>query len=188
MKGFKIALAGAALAAFAAGPATAGTKVQANIVPATDSDPTVSEKSKLQVLDSGLFKATLKGLTDGAGAPLGSDGSIKAGGGFTGDEYIVILDGSFPALGDLAFAFNLVFEPSKGKGKAFIKAGGLFNLIPSGLHRGIRINGAKLVGPLGAPNTEDCFQNLVDGGFVGGGATNPCDQGDTIGITGILVP
>ena len=176
--------------------AWAGTKYQANLVPVGVLDPndpngpgTLANKSKIQAQDSGKFQANLKGVVDGAGALITTDGSFKATGTLTGDEFIVVVAGTFPGVDNIAFEFNLVGELKKGNGKAAIDASSLFNQIPPSTLRSVVITGVEVHGPLGAENIEACTQNLVDGGFnLPDAAPNPCVGGSLIGAAGIQIP
>jgi hypothetical protein len=171
-----------------AGPANAGSKWQTNLVGVSNTDPTITVKSKVQFKDKGLLKAKIDGLTDSGGTLVTTDTSYKdfGPGGLNGDEYFVIVSGLFPALG-VDFKFNLPIEAKTGKGKGKLDASSLFTLIPAGVHRASELQSVKLVGPLGAANVTDCANNLIAGGFVVLGAPNPCDQGDLIGVGGVLL-
>jgi len=179
----------AALAAIVvfAGPAAAGSKWQTNLVPQSDTDPTITAKSKVLFKDKGTLSAKLDGLTDVTGTLVTSDESWKKFTTINGDEYFVIVSGEFPALG-VDFVFNLLVEPKAGKGKGKLDASGLFALIPAGVHRASELKSVKVVGPLGAANAVDCRANIQAGGFVILGGLNPCDQGDLIGVGGVLLP
>ncbi len=197
-KNLGIALSALALLVMSTGAAVAGTKWQTNIVPESDTDPTLYEKSKISFSDKGKVKATIQGITDNAGMIVTTDTSIKNHT-ITGDEYFVILEGFFPGVSNIAFQFNLPFEVKEGKGRAKFDATGLFGLIPGGAHRASAMTSVKVVGPLGVANIDDCQTNLLagglavgnNGGFVvdlGGGFVNPCDFGDLIGVGGVLIP
>ena len=176
--------------------AWAGTKYQANLVPVGVLDPndpngpgTLAIKSKVQAQGSGKFQANLKGVVDGAGALITTDGSFKATGILTGDEFIVVVAGTFPGAADVAFEFNLVGELKKGNGKAAIDTSFLFGQIPADTLRSIVITGVEVHGPLGAANVDDCTLNLTAGGFnLPDVAPNPCVGGDRIGAAGIQIP
>jgi hypothetical protein len=176
-----------------AGPSNAGgTKWQTNLVPESDMHPTINGKGKVSLGVSGSGKGTMKasvqGLTDGGGTLVTTDDSWKKNGLLNGDEYMVIVDGNFPAL-SVPFVFNLPFETKDGKGKGKLDLAALLTLMPAMTHSASQMNGAKVVGPLGALNVVDCANNVAGGGFVVLGNPNPCDQGDLIGIGGvILVP
>lgn len=176
-----------ALTLVAVGTVDAGTKWQTNLVPESDVDPTIFEKSKVSFKDKGQLKASVQGLTDISGSLVTTDTSWKKNGFMNGDEYLVIVSGRFPALG-VPFEFNLPFETKAGKGGGKLDVGSLFTLIPSGTHRASEMTSVKVVGPLGELNVVDCFNNIVGGGFVVLGALNPCDQGDLIGVGGVLIP
>lgn len=170
-----------------AGTSVAGTKWQTNLVPESALNPTILEKSKVAFKDKGQLKASLQGLTDAGGALVTTDESYKKNGVVNGDEYFVIVSGQFPALG-VDFEFNLPIEAKAGKGSGKLDVAGLFTLIPAGTHRAAEMTSAKVVGPLGALSALDCSNNLVGGGFVVLGAPNPCDQGDLVGVGGVLIP
>jgi hypothetical protein len=167
----------AAVALFA-GPASAGSKWQTNIVDADGVDPAITVKSKVQFKDKGLLKAKIAGLTDEAGAVVTTDFGFKEFGasGMDGDEYMLILSGVFPALG-VDFEFNLPIEAKEGKGKGKLDASSLFLLIPAGVWRASELTTVKLVGPIGAaePALNDCKTNIIANGTVILGAINPCD-------------
>ncbi len=189
---FLLALAVVALST----SAWAGTKYKANLVPVGVLDPndpngpgTLANKSKIQAQDSGKFQANLKGVVDGAGELITTDGSFGKTGTLTGDEFIVVVGGTFPGAANIAFEFNLVGELKKGNGKAAIDASSLFSLIPPNTLRSVAITGVEVHGPLGAANVAACTQNLADGGFfLPGTVSNPCVGGSLIGAAGIQIP
>jgi len=192
IKNIGVALSTLAFLALAASPAFAGGKWQTNLAPESDTDPTLSPKSKVSFKDSGLLQVKVLGLTDGGGVLVTSDESFK--GKFptlNGDEYILILSGRFPAL-DVPFEFNLPFEVKAGNGKGKGDFKNLFDFIPPGLHRASELTSVKVVGPVGLLTFPDCQDNITAGGGQGGfvvlGALNPCDQGDLIAVGGVLIP
>ena len=187
--------------------AWAGTKYKANLVPVTVLDPnnldpnnpgTLENKSKIQASDKGVFQTKLKGVVDGAGTLVKTDGSflgLQAQGilftllgSLTGDEYVTVVSGTFPGQGNVAFEFNLVAELKKGGGKAKIDASGLFSLIPGATLRSVAITAVEVHGPLGAANVAACTSNLELGAFfLPGAIPNPCVGGDWIGAAGFQV-
>jgi hypothetical protein len=170
-----------------ASPGLAGTKWGTNLVPASDTDPVISPKSKASFKDKGQLKAGISGLTDGGGMLVTTNESYKKNDLLDGDEYMVILSGIFVALG-VDFSFNLPIELKEGKGSGKIDAADLFSLITPGLHRASEMTTIKVVGPLGVGNVPDCQSNLTAGGYVILGNPNPCDQGTLIGVGGVLIP
>lgn len=190
-KKLAVILACLSLSFVAVSPSDAGTKWQTNLVPESDTDPTVIEKSKISFKDKGQLKASIQGLTDGAGMLVTTDTSFKDNKILNGDEYFVIVSGNFPAL-SVPFEFNLPFEVKAGKGSGKGDFSTLFSFIPPGTHRASEMTSVKVVGPLGAANILDCFNNVTAGGGNGGfvvlGATNPCDHGDLIAVGGVLIP
>jgi len=187
--------------------AWAGTKFQTNIVPATDTHPTLNSKGKLQVKDTGKLSVKLDGVTDPNGALVTTDGSFS-GGTITGDEYVTVLTGTFVALG-VEFSLNLISEMKAGKGNGKIDATFLFGLLPSGLLRSVDMGRAEVWGPIGdqvcdlgtntcqggaacatnadCPTVTDCQNSLVNG-FVVTPSPNPCVGGTKIGVGGISLP
>ncbi len=172
-----------ALAVLAAPAAFAGTKYQANIVPATAAAPTLTNKSKLQLDDKGKALALLKGVDAGAG-PVDTDGSWKTGS-LTGDEYVVIAEGTFVAL-SAAFEMAIPVELKKGNGTTKLDTSALFLLIPPGL-RSMALGEAEVWGPLGAGNAAACLATIT-AGFNLPPAPNPCRQGSKIGVAGLQIP
>jgi len=194
MKPSTLAVTAIAVVALAASAAWAGTKFQTNLVPgytfsigpcsagtctinntkvcATNADcieTPMSEKSKMQIKDTGSFQAKLQGIEDDLGDLITGDGSFDPKKGsctLTGDEYFVVQTGTFPALAT-GFQFNLVAEVSKGKAKAGIDASALFSLIPNGVHKAVNVEGIAVYGPVGdqtcngstCPNGAACTTN-----------------------------
>jgi len=187
--------------------AWAGTKYKANLVPVTVLDPnnldpnnpgTLQNKSKIQASNKGAFQASLKGVVDGSGVLINTDGSflgVQAQGvlftvlgSLTGDEFVTVISGTFPGQDDVAFEFNLVAELKKGGGKAKIDASTLFSLIPEGTLRSVAITAVEVHGPLGAANIAACTSNLELGAFFLPGETpNPCVGGFWIGAAGVEI-
>jgi len=131
--------------------AWAGTKFQTNIVPLNATNPTLSEKSKLKMVDKGTISGKLDGVVDSGGSPVNGDGSFDGGkqmGTLTGDEYAVILNGEFVAL-STTFDFVLMTDLKGGKGKVKKDAAVLFGLIPGGLHRATDLGSIEVWGPVG---------------------------------------
>lgn len=197
--------------------AWAGTKFQTSIVPATNTNPTLSEKSKLKIVDKGALSAKIQGVTDGAGMLVTGDGSFDGKsqtGMLTGDEYAVILKGTFVALGQ-PFEFVLVTDLKNGKGSMKTDAASLFALIPGGLHRASDMGTVEVWGPIGDQVCDDIGTGTCQGGtpcttnadcppLTGGVGSNSCELlltagfdidgensckgGEKIGIGGLLIP
>jgi len=191
MKPARILIVALASLAVAVGTAAAGTKFQTNIVPGNALDglevnPSLSSKGKVKIIDKGLFQAKLDGVTDATGALVTTDGSYndKNAPTLTGDEYVVVVGGTFVALG-VDFRFNLPMELKGGKGKAKIDAASLFGLIPPGTLRSSQQTAVNVFGPIGVAAVDGCTVNLNAGGFVIGADVNPCEGGDRIGVGGI---
>jgi len=186
-----IAILGLVAATLASPPpaAWAGTKYLANIVPLSTSSPTLSSKSKILFKEQGLIKVKLKDVVagPGAGTEVTTDQSFDNGV-LTGDEYIVVLIGSVPAI-DQDFEFNMVIEPRNGSGSVKTDATAIFDLIPGGLVRSVVVRGTEVHGPLGVPNVTGCQSNLNSAGGVSlPPAPNPCVGGAFIGQAGVEVP
>jgi hypothetical protein len=211
MKPSTLAVTAVAGVVLAASAAWAGTKYQTSLVPADADNPTLSAKSKMQIKDKGLLQAKLQGITDGAGDLVTGDGTYNPKKGMTtlsGDEYVVVQNGTFPGVGNTGFQFNLVADVKKGKGKAAFDGGPLFSLIPNGVHRAVNVTSVAVYGPVGdqtcngvtcpngvscttnadCPTLQDCQDNLDGNGFVLEGFDNPCIGGELLGVGGILIP
>lgn len=192
MKLASILTVGIVSLALTVGSAEAGTKYQTNIVPANadmnglETDPTLSNKSKVKITDTGQFQAKVDGVTDALGALVTTDGSFddKTAPALNGDEYLVIIGGTFVALG-VGFQFNLPMELKGGKGKAKIDASSLFGLIPPGTLRSTQQTTVEVYGPIGPAAVAACATNLDGGGFVVSPDPNPCLAGDRVGVGGI---
>ncbi len=159
-------------------PAWAGrSKVLASLVPTTNGTEmvdtnddgiddtmvavgTISAKSKFIIKSNGLMKGLLKDITDDSGNPVTTDGSYKASGTLTGDEYVIVISGKFFAM-DVDYAFVLGVEAKKGKGATKLDGSSMFGLIPEGAHRASSVDSIRAYGPIGAENIDGC-QNILD--------------------------
>jgi hypothetical protein len=179
-----MAMAGLAVSASAA---LAGTKYQANIVPASatnpPSDPTMSAKGKVKLDDKGNVKVGIKGVTDAGGVPAESS---FAGPALDGTEYIYIVKGTFVSLG-VQFEVDIPIDVKKGNGKAALSLSSQFALIPMGAGRGVEITGGEVWGPLGAANVAACQPDVTAGVSLVPGNTN-CRGGTQIGVAGVFIP
>ena len=178
-----LSVAAAMAVLFSAGLATAGTKVQGNVVPHDAStNPKVSEKSKFKIGGTGAYQVGLKGITDstGARAPVTS--------GTTPDtQYILILKGD--AAGVL-WQYNIPFNIEKA-GQAKIKGTvALISSVPPGSSVGVL--GVEVREPTTAGSAADCQTILsnptLPGVFIPGApfATNPCATGARVGLSGVI--
>ncbi|TFH24069.1 MAG: hypothetical protein E4H03_04635 [Myxococcales bacterium] len=178
-------------------PAVAGgTKFQTNIVPANSEltieiNPTLSEKGQVKITGKGVFQAKLDGVTDAAGALVTTDGSYndKTAPTLTGDEYMVVIGGTFVALG-VDFRFDLPIELKGGKGKAKIDAASLFTLIRPEVLRTTQQTTINVFGPIGVDAVAGCLTILdrtpeTKGGFTVDPEPNLCEAGIRIGVGGI---
>jgi hypothetical protein len=164
-------------------PVQAGTKYLSNLVPLSNGAPTLSSKSRVLLKEQGSIKAKLKDVKGAAGVT--ADGDQVP---FSGDEYVVVLIGSIPAV-DIDFELNLVVEMKSGNGSVKSDTSALINLIPTGLVRSIVIDSTEVHGPLGAPNATACKLNIANAdGISFPPAANPCVGGNFIGQAGIDVP
>jgi hypothetical protein len=163
--------------------ATAGTKVQGNIVPnATGVNPLVSAKSKFKVSGTGDYQAGLKGITDGAGSPA----PVTTG--TTPDtQYWLILKGdNLGVLWQLNVPFNIDKE-----GQAKIKgSNSLITSVPTGSAVGIL--GVEIREPTSPATAANCTTvmttGVTPGVFIPGVPfpTNPCASGARLGLSGIV--
>ena len=102
-------LAAAVCLLFSAGMATAGTKIQGNLVDPDVGNPTVDGKSKFKLSGKGSYQFGLKGITDGAGAPA----AITT----AGNEYVAVIKGD--AGGGILWEYNILVPITKaGQAKA----------------------------------------------------------------------
>lgn len=168
--------AAAILVAATSVPAWSGTKVLTSLVPTTngtvyedtDNDgitetinvTTISSKSKFLMKSNGLMKGLLKDITDGDGNLVTTDGSYKANGTLTGDEYVIVLGGEFFSM-SVPYNFILAVEAKKGKGVAKLNGSDMFNLIPESEHRASSVDGVRVYGPIGPENVDGC-QGILD--------------------------
>jgi len=187
-----IALASLAVIGAVVAPALAGTKVQENIVPSSATsppgNPTLSTAGKFQMDDKGKVQVTLKGVTDGAGAPVTSSGSYasKTMPVLDGTQYVAVFRATFTALG-LGIEGAVPVELKKGNGTGKFSQAALFSLIPAGLGRSVELNGVEIWGPLGAGNVAACTAVVTAGYSVV--ANDPsCRGGTKIGVAGISIP
>ena len=178
--------------------ALAGTKYQANVVPASASNPpanpTLTTKGKIQVSDSAKMQASIKGVTDGAGAPANSSTAYvttlktHVAPVLDGTEYIAILKGNFAAL-NISFELPIPIDVKNGNGGTTLALPALTSLIPPGTGRSIEITGAEIWGPLGAANAASCVAIVGATPPVGYVLNDPaCRGGTKIGVAGVNLP
>ena len=129
-------------------------------VPETINVTTISSKSKFLMKSNGLMKGLLKDITDGDGNLVTTDGSYKASGTLTGDEYVIVLGGEFFSM-SVPYNFVLAVEAKKGKGVAKLNGSSMFGLIPEGIHRASSVDGVRVYGPIGPENVDGC-QGIID--------------------------
>lgn len=169
-----------AMLAVSASAVLAGTKYQANLVPATVTNPTMAS-GKVQLKDTADIKAKIKGVTDGAGDPVtGVDDDTV----IDGTEYVVILKATFTAL-NITIEAPIVMDLKNGGGKGAVSLGGLIGLIPPGVTRAVEVVGGEVWGPVGPANAAAC-QADVTAGYAA--PPSACKQGTKIGVAGIYVP
>lgn len=178
--------------AVSASAAMAGTKYQANVVPASatnpPSNPTISAKGKVSLKDDGSIKIGVKGATDAGGVPAESTTAFKDSGNTTldGSEYIYIVKGTFVSLG-VNFEAYVPVPMKKGSGKGSLNLSSQFGLIPPMAGRGVEITGGELWGPVGLTGLAAC-QADVTAGVAVVLPDNDCRQGTKMGVAGILIP
>jgi hypothetical protein len=163
--------------------ATAGTKVQGNVVP-NDSltHPQLSAKSKYKLAGSGDYQVNLKGITDSAGMPA----AVTTG--TTPDtQYWAILKGD---ANGVLWQLNVPFNITKA-GQAKIK--GSNSLITSvDVGSAVGVLGVEIREPTTAGTAANCTTLMNDpmlpGVFLPGlpFATNPCASGARVGISGVV--
>lgn len=168
---------------FAASAATAGTKVQGNVVPNdAATHPQVSAKSKFKIDGKGNYQVGLKGMTDGGGSPA------PVTSGTTPDtQYWIILKGdNLGVLWQLNVPFNITKD-----GQAKVKgSNGLITSVPVGSAVGVL--GVEIREPTSPASAADCttLMNLpgTPGVFIPGAPfpTNPCATGARLGLSGIV--
>jgi|ETNmetMinimDraft_28_1059901.scaffolds.fasta_scaffold17592_2 hypothetical protein len=188
-----------------------GSKVLASLVPTTDGTAmvdtnddgiddtlapvtTISSKSKFIIKSNGLMKGLLKDITDPAGNLVTTDGSYKASGTLTGDEYVIVIAGKFFSM-NVDYAFVMGVEAKKGKGATKLDGSGMFGLIPEGVHRASSVDSIRVYGPIGAENVDGC-QNILDANgthlypdttpnfCIGQQAGDPFPTAPTVGMIG----
>jgi hypothetical protein len=159
----QILAASLAILMASASSALAGTKAQANLVPATDPlvpNPTIATKGKVQLKDTGALSVSVKGLTDGSAAPVTSvteydpvdPNSLAA------DHYIAVLKlsvvGAAPAMGVPAVQVEYVVPLSikKGNGSAKLDLAGLMSFLSAlgNVNRSFEVQGGEFWGPIGS--------------------------------------
>jgi len=170
--------------------ALAGTKYQANLVPASATNPppnpTMTSKGKVKLDDKASLKVGLKGVTDGGGVLVTSSTSLKDTGDLDGTEYIVILKATFTALGTpIEAPIPVALKNGNGSGSASL--GALIGLIPAGTGRSIEVTGGEVWGPLGAGTLAACQADVDTGYSLTPGSPN-CRGGSKIGVAGINIP
>jgi hypothetical protein len=178
-----------AILAVSGSAALAGTKYQANLVPASavnpPADPTM-ESGKLSLKDTADIKAKVKGVTDSGGVPVTGSTSYADTGTLDGSEYVVILKANFTALNvDVEKAIPMSMK--NGGGKGAVSLASLLSLLPPGIGRSVEVTGGEVWGPLGAPNAAPCQAELTAGYALGAGSS-ACRAGDRVGVAGIAIP
>lgn len=176
------AFAAAAGLLFSASLATAGTKVQGNVVPATTGNPTVSAKSKFKLAGNGSYQVGLKGITDSNGDPA------PVTSGTTPDtQYFAIIKGD---AGGVLWEYNIPFNITK-EGQAKLKGSvAIITSVPAGTAVGIL--GVEVREPTTVGDAAACTAILTNvllpGVYLPSMAqpTNPCASGARFGIGGIV--
>jgi len=165
----------------------AGTKYQANLVPASavhpPANPTMAS-GKLALKDTAAIKAKAKGITDGAGVPVTGSTLFKDTGAVDGTEYVVIIKATFTALG-VAIEAPVPMSVKNGSGKGGLALSALIGLIPGGIGRSIEVTGGEVWGPLGGANVAACQAEINTGYALAGSA---CKGGTKIGVAGVSIP
>ncbi|MFN8641458.1 MAG: hypothetical protein U0802_07310 [Candidatus Binatia bacterium] len=166
-----------------ASAASAGTKVQGNVV-ANDgaSHPQVSSKSKFKIDGAGNYQVGLKGITITGGMPA----PVTTG--TTPDtQYWIILKGdNLGVLWQLNVPFNITKE-----GQAKVKgSNSLITSVPTGSAVGILGVEIREPTPGGSAAACSAIMNKVvfPGVYIppGDGPSNPCATGARIGLSGIV--
>jgi hypothetical protein len=167
---------------FSAGLATAGTKVQGNVVPATGGNPSVSAKSKFKMSGAGAYQVGLKGITDAMGNPA----AVTTG--TTPDtQYFAIIKGD--AAGVL-WQYNVPFNIEK-EGQAKLK-GSVALITTVAVGTAVGVLGVEVHEPTTALDAAACTAILTDpllpGVYLPSMAvpTNPCASGARIGLSGVV--
>jgi hypothetical protein len=172
----QILLASMAILMASASSALAGTKAQANLVPATDPtvpNPTMSTKGKVALKDTGALQVSIKGVTDGTGAFVTSATAYDPADPNTlaADDYTVMVKmnvvGAAAALTVPAVDVEYVVPLSlkKGNGAAKLDLAGLVGMLTAlgTVNRSFEVRGGEVWGPLGA-NLADCKEVMKTGG------------------------
>ena len=161
---------------FSAGMATAGTKVQGNVV---DADVGLAglAKSKFKLDGKGNYQFGLKEMTDSAGNPA----AVTT----PGNEYIAIIKGD--AAGVL-WELNVKVPITKA-GQAKVKgSASLISSVPVGTAVGVV--GAAVHEPPTPANAAACNAVMTDppfpGVYLGAPGSNPCASGLRIGYSGVV--
>lgn len=177
-----ISLAAAAGLMFSAGLATAGTKVQGNVVPDNAGNPSVSAKSKFKMAGNGSYQVGLKGITDSSGNP-----APVTSGSTPDTQYFAIIKGD---AGGVLWQYNIPFNITK-EGQAKLKGSvAIITSVPAGTAVGILgvdVREATTVGD--APACAAILANaLLPGVYIPSMAqpTNPCASGTRLGLGGIV--
>lgn len=174
-----VSLAAAVCLLFSTGMATAGTKVQGNVVDA-DLGLAGLAKSKFKLDGKGNYQFGLKEMTDSAGNPA----AVTT----PGNEYIAVIKGDAAgALWELNIQVPIAKE---GQAKVKGSAAALLGLVPVGTPVGV--SGAEVHEPPTAPDAAACAANLANGApfLIGPGVwlsgPNPCASGLRIGYSGVV--
>jgi hypothetical protein len=200
----------AAVMAFAASTAFAGTKFATNLVPSSTihpaPNPTLSAKSSIKISDKGVIQIGLAGVTDGGGIPVttstvytDSRDSEPLDIVLDGSEYVVIVKLVIPSLSGLippppadgTIEVPIPVNLKAGKGKNKFSVTSLLGLLPVGFGRSAEIVGAEVWGPL-AGNAGSC-EAIVDNALPVNFGEEPdvtaCrPAGSQIGISGLSIP
>ena len=175
-----VSLAAAACLLFSAGMATAGTKVQGNLVDA-DAGMAGLAKSKFKLDGKGNYQFGLKEMTDSAGAPA----AVTT----PGTEYVAVVSGDAQGV---TWKLNVLIPIAKaGQAKVKGSAAALLGLVPVGTPVGVL--GAEIHEPPTAPNAAACAANIATGApgaiagvWLDGFGANPCASGLRIGYSGVV--
>ncbi|MBC8292789.1 MAG: hypothetical protein H8E45_06435 [Proteobacteria bacterium] len=178
---------------YAAGLACAGgTRVVASLVPVVTTlsggtgHPTM-EPGRVILKSGGASKVKLQGVTNAHGSPVTTDNSLQLVDEMSGDEYIVVVSGSFPATSTV-YEFNIPVELRNGKGKASADRSPQYWLIPDMAHRAAEFHLIDVYEPPAPEDAPNCRSVVDAGGTVIDGAPNPCRSGRRLASVGLLIP
>jgi hypothetical protein len=199
----QILAASLAILMASASSALAGTKAQANIVPANDPttpNPTMSTKGKLQIKDSGALSVSVKGLTDGTGAVVTTsqswaDSDFTDPNSVDGTQYMAMVKLNLVTV-PAPVEYVVPIDVKKGNGSTKVNLASLMVLLDGlgNVCRSFEAQGGEVWGPLGATQLGACRAILQagEGGLGVPGVQsqgNPdCRGGTMVGVVGINVP